>query len=494
MYIDILNSFIKSFILNIGCVYAFIRILNYKEKIPKFKMFVLIFSSVLLTYFECLLKLNYPVLYSVIFIFVCYSCIFRFLAKCKISYSILITAISFSIAYTCSLISTLIIALVFYKIYYPTTNYNIIHTLPVTLVALLNFILIYLFFRIKKFKNGFSFLLKYNDNEYFNIIMLISSAIIIFMYVFCAEITAHTPIPVLSFILIFFALIMILIIQKTFTLYQKHKLQTKTLKEYEQELKTLKQKLETALKEKDQIVKSNHEFYHRQEALSKKLDLLLDATTSMNTEFAEEYSNIKDRIARMSNEYNLKKSYLPNLERTNLSEIDDMLIYMQSECNKSNIEFNIKINYDLNDIIDRYITISQLETLLGDLIRNAVIAINHSTNSFRSIMVIFGIKDDSYELCIFDSGIPFEIETLINLGLQPASTHINEGGTGIGFVTTFETINSCNASFIINENTNSNYSKSLEIKFDNKHEYVIISNRKEKIKEMNLSNRKIILK
>ena len=128
------------------------------------------------------------------------------------------------------------------------------------------------------------------------------------------------------------------------------------------------------------------------------------------------------------------------------------------------------------------------------MIRNAIIAVNHTANDYRSIMAVFGIKDDSYELCVYDSGIPFEITTLLNLGIQPASTHLDEGGTGIGFITTFETINSCNASFIINEITNNNYTKSLEIKFDNKHEYIIISDRKEKIKEMNQHNRTIILK
>ena len=154
----------------------------------------------------------------------------------------------------------------------------------------------------------------------------------------------------------------------------------------------------------------------------------------------------------------------------------------------------MKIECDINHIIENYITKSQLETLLGDLIRNAIIAINHCNNEFKSIMAVFGIKENTYEICILDSGIPFETTTLVNLGLQPASTHLDEGGTGIGFITTFETINSCNASFIINEITNSNYTKSLEIRFDNKNKYVIISKRIKEINEVNNSNREIILR
>lgn len=494
MFINILNSFVKSFFLNTGAAYAFIRITNYNKDISKIKMLILMLGGILFTSIECLLKYNFTVLYSVIFILACFSCSFAFLIKCKLSYSILVTIISYSISYTCSLISTLIIALVFFKIYYPITNYNSIHPLPVILVSLLNYILVFTFFKTKKFKNGFSFINKYSNNEYFSILMLIISSIIIFMYVLCAEINAYTPIHILAFFLIFFALILILIIQKTFTLYHKHKLQSRTLKDYEHELNDIKRKLEIAVNEKDQIVKSNHEFYHRQEALNKKLDIILSKKAFMDTEFGEDYADLKPRIEKMSKEYKSKVSFTPNLEKTNLPEIDDMFIYMQSECNKYNIEFNIKINYDLNDIIDKYITSSQLETLLGDLIRNSVIAINHSSFEYKSILVVFGVKDNFYEISFWDSGIPFEINTLINLGIKPASTHLDEGGTGIGFITTFETLESCNASLILNEITNNNYTKCLSIRFDNTNNYVISSDRIEMIKQSNTTGRKIILK
>ena len=291
------------------------------------------------------------------------------------------------------------------------------------------------------------------------------------------------------------SVLLFILVQRSFIIYQKQKLQTKTLKDYEQELVETKQKLSTALEEKQKLVKSNHEFYHRQEAINKKLDDLIANQKSLtNSEFGEDLTYISDRLKTLSNEYVEKTKTLPKLDKTNIQEIDDMLSYMQSECSKNNIELLLKIECDINHIIENYITKSQLETLLGDLIRNAIIAINHCNNEFKSIMAVFGIKEDTYEICILDSGIPFEATTLVNLGLQPASTHLDEGGTGIGFITTFETINSCNASFIINEITNSNYTKSLEIKFDNKNEYVIISKRIKEINEVNNSNREIILR
>lgn len=109
-------------------------------------------------------------------------------------------------------------------------------------------------------------------------------------------------------------------------------------------------------------------------------------------------------------------------------------------------------------------------------------------------MLVFGIRDSFYELCIYDSGIPFEVETLVNFGIKPASTHTDEGGTGIGLLTTFETINSSNASLIIDENTHTNYTKSIKIKFDKKHEYIICTNRSAEITEKNTENRNILLR
>lgn len=55
-------------------------------------------------------------------------------------------------------------------------------------------------------------------------------------------------------------------------------------------------------------------------------------------------------------------------------------------------------------------------------------------------------------MCIYDSGIEFELETLKKLGLERITTHKKTGGSGIGFMTTFETLKECKASLIIEEN------------------------------------------
>ena len=87
-----------------------------------------------------------------------------------------------------------------------------------------------------------------------------------------------------------------------------------------------------------------------------------------------------------------------------------------------------------------------------------------------------GKIDKNYGLYIYDSGVEFEKETLENLGKKPSTTHKDEGGTGMGFMNTFDTLRKCNASMIIEEfgkPNKDNYTKAIMIKFDNKNEFKI---------------------
>lgn len=486
-----IDTIIKNIFLYFLLSLCFIRIINYSNmKLSKY--FILVITAIIISLVQFYLQdytLKFYRLFTVYFI---YGIILSKLTKTRISRSLITTLLAMTISHTLLMLSGFIVSGLITIFYKPVTNFG--NPIIVLSVCILSSIFTILLFKIRKLKHGIPFLQKNQENDTFDIIILIINMIVLFTYFFIGNLEVLS-VKLLMISLLFFGLISSIIIYKSFILYQKQKLQTKALKDYELELNETKEKLSTALEEKQKLVKSNHEFYHRQEAINKKLDdLITNQKILTNSEFSEDLTYISDRLNTLSNEYVEKTKMLPRLDKTNIQEIDDMLSYMQSECNKNNIELILKIECDINHIIENHITKSQLETLLGDLIQNAIIAINHCNNEFKSIMVVFGIKKDNYEICILDSGIPFETTTLVNLGLQPASTHLDEGGTGIGFITTFETINSCNASFVINEITNSNYTKSLEIKFDNKNEYVIISKRIKEINEVNNSNRKIILR
>lgn len=345
---------------------------------------------------------------------------------------------------------------------------------------------------IKKIKNGISFLKDPLGNEYLCIIMIVISVIAIFAY--CLFGSSEKYFGSNIFIVIVTSLIMIIImIQKTLTLYYKQKLLAKNIEDYKSEIALKDAQIKSLSDEKYKISKLNHEFYNRQKALIHKVEEI----TSMNTEIADEL-DLSKQINDLTKEYTDKAQEIKTLDKlptTGIVEIDDMFKYMQSECDSKKIQFNLKINGNIYHMINNKIPQSRLVTLIGDHLRDAIIAIDFSNNTFKSILAVLGENNGVYEFCVFDTGIEFKIDTLLNLGLKPATTHKDSGGTGIGFMTTFETMKETKASLIIDEMremSNTDYTKSVTIRFDGKNEYRIKSYRSDEIKKKMKDNRIII--
>lgn len=362
------------------------------------------------------------------------------------------------------------------------------------LILTIESVLLFLLSKQKRIRKGIRFT---RDNkistDYFDMIIINISAVIIFIY--CLFIRSNGDyIKQVLFPFIILGFIMFIMIQKTLILYYKQKLLKKTLEEDKEEIANKDKKIQELSDEKFKISKLNHEFYNRQ----KSLELAVEEFVKNSKSEASDEIGIMDKIQSLSKEYSGKVEEIKTADRlytTNIPEIDDMFKYTQSECKNNNIDFNLQINgnifYMINNLIDK----SRLVTLIGDHIRDAIIAINHSDNKNRSIIAILGMKDKYYEFSVYDTGIEFEIDTLLKLGLEPATTHKDEGGTGIGFITTFETLKETKASLVIEEKhgvVDNDYTKSVNIVFDGKNEYRIISYRSDEIKKKNKNGRIII--
>ena len=88
----------------------------------------------------------------------------------------------------------------------------------------------------------------------------------------------------LFIVLILSIIIMILMIQKTLTIYYKQKLLAKNIEDYKSEIALKDAQIKSLSDEKYKISKLNHEFYNRQKSLIHKVEEI----TSMNTEIADE--------------------------------------------------------------------------------------------------------------------------------------------------------------------------------------------------------------
>lgn len=478
---------IKNFYINIINIIIYLKLMDIKKiNIKEIIKIVLISALISFVYVEINRNL-WPIL-AIIVQFCLQIIALRLMADTKQNSIVTKNLISNAIAY----IGFVIAAVLTYPILHYINDNTFINLI---LMMIIETLLIFGFFKIKRFKRGFAFVKSKIDNDYIDIAMINISALVILAYSLFDNYYGDVTKQIL-FTFIVVGIIMIIMIQKTLTLYYKQKLLQQNIESYKEEIKEKDEKIKELSDEKFKISKLNHEFYNRQRALELKVEEFIN---NANMEASGELSII-DQIKNMTDEYSTKQQEINNvssLPKTGITEIDDMFAYMQSECNKNKIEFILKINGNIYHLINNIIAKDRLVTLIGDHLRDAIIAINNSSNTYRSIMAILGMKDNTYEFSVYDTGIEFEIETLLKLGLEPATTHKDQGGTGIGFITTFETLKETKASLVIEENHPENdkdYTKCVSIKFDGKNEYKIISYRADKIKAEAKDNRIIIKK
>lgn len=471
--VDLANWILKisrTFIICIFILFSAMKIIS-TNKMLSFKNIILLFNILMNTIIIEFVRYLFDDATSYILLVILLSILISIKTKNNLGQSILVIVISMSINY---LIFVFSITLDFIVNNFWNINYNYINLI---LISIIHIIVINISFKINIIKRIFNFIRKNLKNEYLDIVILNISIIIIFSIIILTNFNMNLR-KSMFFCIIIFTIIMFVMIQKFIQLYYKQKLLIQDLEETKKELEEKKEEIKKLEQENLNFSKKSHSIAHKQKALEHKLNEIL----LLKTEFASE-TNIKDKIDKISEEISKNKPQV-ELSKTDIEEIDDMLKYMQSECIKNNIDFDLQIIGNIHQMTNNYISKEKLEILLADHIKNAIIAINYSDNINKSILVRLGKIDGFYSLYIYDSGIEFEINTLLKLGVKPSTTHKNSGGTGMGFMNTFDTVREYKASFILEEYgepSKDDYTKVIMIKFDKKEDFKIISYRKEKI-------------
>ena len=468
--INIIIYVLELFCISLGTYYTVVKNINKSKNTNKDITSILILLAISIGCEVIKYKSNF--MNAMLCLIILLSITFARKDKDNIGYYILTTTICLSLNYIIFLIS---VAISYFPNYFMNIRNNY---LSFAIIIAIYYILLYMFFKIKRFNKGFSFLKEKLVNEYFNVLVLNISIIILFLiitlYNYQIKITGNFGVA-----LIIFAIIMFITIQKSIKQYYKQKMLIQELKETKEELENKKEEIKELEQENLNFSKTSHTIAHRQKSIEHKLNELIQ-----KSETAEEIE-IASKIQEISKE--IGKQSTTTIVKTTISEIDNILKYMKAECEKNNIDYQVQIKGNLYHMTNNYIAKEDLEILLADHIKNAIIAINHSKNTNKSILVRIGLIDGIYGLHIYDTGIEFEIETLKQLGKKPATTHAEEGGTGMGFMNTFDTLKKYKASMTIKEigkPNKDNYTKIIIIKFDQNNEFKITSYRQEKIGEI----------
>lgn len=480
--ISFITYFIKSFILNICTYYTFFKILNIK-KISKTKYLFIIFITFIITFLCTEIKYISNAFTSTLCIIVLLSTLYAIITNNKFGYCILTTIVALSINYFIHFFAIVIDFIPNALFAFQTDIVNLL------LIIIIHILLLFLMFKIPKFKYGFSFFTKNLNNEYFDILILNISVAVLFSFIALTNLNLILNVrKSFFFYFMIFSYISVITIQKTFTMYYKHKLLVTELNDTKSQLEEKNKEIADLEAENLEFSKTSHSIAHKQKSLEHKLNKLM-----LQTEVADEL-DLRDRLDDISNEYSKNVATTP-IAKTEIEIIDDMVSCMNAECKENNIDFELQSNGNIYHMINTFVSKEELEILLADHIKDSIIAINYSDNVNKSILVKLGLFDGEYKLSIYDSGIEFEIETLINLGIKPSTTHSDNGGTGMGFMNTFDTLRKHSASLYINEigvPTKDNYTKSVTISFNDKNEYKITSYRANEIKEKNNRNDLII--
>lgn len=471
-YYEVILRIIKLLLLNVFTIVTSIKIMNKKYAYKENKVIKLImemFLFLIVFFVNIFIEFKTGKFYGVIYTILFFSLILCKFKEISVGYSIVINLVSLGINYTIFFISTTICGIL--NGFIELNNY-----INAILIFLIYIILLNLFLKQKRFRNGFNFIKKNIKDENVDNIILNISAIIIFLIIFITSID-YSIRKDYFIAIILISIIMFITISKSFQLYYKHRLLMKELDRLNAEIEELNKNNKELEKENIEINKINHTLSHKQKALEHRINKLL-----LNTEIAKEITpveekEIKENLENISKEIYKEKASV-SLKKTEIPNIDNMLEFLQEECIKNKIDFELQIIGNIFYMTNNFISKEDLEILIADHVKDAIIAVNHSDNEYRSILVRLGKIDNFYSLYIYDSGIEFEEETLNNLGKKPSTTHAEEGGSGLGFMNTFDTLKKYKASLIIKELSKpckENYTKIVIIRFDGLNEFRVES-------------------
>lgn len=169
------------------------------------------------------------------------------------------------------------------------------------------------------------------------------------------------------------------------------------------------------------------------------------------------------------------------LGSTGVKLLDAQLQHYILECSKNGISMDAFVAEPIAHVMqDMKIAQLMIHTMVGDLLRNAIRAIERGKVEDGKILVIVGMKEHILEINVFDNGANIPLMVLENFGQRGVTT----GGTGNGLADLVKILTDIQASLIIKENApeTSAYTKGFVIVFDGENRRELWTYREKEIK------------
>lgn len=387
------------------------------------------------------------------------------------------TTLAFGISFGLYVISSFIALAFLFPWYSNISTFPFILLLLITSIFQITFVVE--IFHLKRFRNGIPFSTQTSFLNIATIICLLSLGFAGFMIF-------NYKNAIYQWIACFFFIISLAFLiywwQAQITKAYRRSLELRELESMRTEMTELKLLLLELTEENERLARITHRDNTLISAL-KNATLKYLSTDYANPAAAMEVRNqLIENINSLSAErVRMVDTHKENLARTfdtGISLLDELLREMDEKAQEMNVIFAVHMGTSLENFIPKDISESDLVHTVDDLLKNAFKAT--ASCEKRIVQLQFYKLGKHLVIEVADNGIPFEVKSLVNMGIEKLTTY--EDGSGIGLMDIWSTKGKYGATYHLEEYADATpFSKKISLTLDKKNRYSIRTSRKDEI-------------
>lgn len=218
------------------------------------------------------------------------------------------------------------------------------------------------------------------------------------------------------------------------------------------------------LKAEQDSSRMNADLHRSKELMPLLLSVVNENQGLLDPQIVEEFQRIYAEQMIVGKRENMNYKLMGT---TGITLLDSHLQHYIMECARKNIVMDVFVSEPIEDDM-RELKIAQLQVhnVMGDMIRNAIRAIERVNKTDGKILVIIGKKEADMEIVVYDNGQMIPELVLEKFGERGVTT----GGTGNGLADLVDLLNMYDGSLVIEEKdaSSSAYTKGIHLVFDGK--------------------------
>lgn len=218
------------------------------------------------------------------------------------------------------------------------------------------------------------------------------------------------------------------------------------------------------LKAEQDSSRMNADLHRSKELMPLLLSVVNENQELLDPQIVEEFQRIYAEQMIVGKRENMNYKLMGT---TGIMLLDSHLQHYIMECARKNIVMDVFVSEPIEDDM-RELKIAQLQmhNIMGDMIRNAIRAIERENKTDGKILVIIGKKEAGMEIVVYDNGQRIPEMVLEKFGERGVTT----GGTGNGLADLVDLLDMYDGSLVIEEKdaSSSAYTKGIHLVFDGK--------------------------